>query len=426
MIRNEKGFSLVELMVTMVVFILVIAASSQIFTALLTQFKQQSKIGESNIEEMVGLDILRRDLAGAGFGLPQNMIWKSVPAIYREAAADSNPDIWRGSDLNDGPDANPARGSDPADNSNAPAAFRSLNDVGSESCNDTTCTKIPNTVADVLAIKSANVAFSDGAQRWTYISNRGETNIIKGWGTGSTDNIAAADRVIVLHPNAITKTNDLVLPLVATPPTFYSRFDSIPTEMQPQTNSYLNYVVYGIDSNDNLRMPFNRADYYVKRPASVPSRCAPNTGILYKGVLKQSDGMHTELPLMDCVADFQVDFLLDTTPAPDGFADWPPDDGTMLNNYTAKEIRDRLKEVRVYIVAQEGQKDTNYDFSQGGTREAVSTLETLSSYEPATNAMVNHSRTLTFVNLKIAVGEPEYKYYRWKLYTIVVQPNNLR
>ena len=411
-LRNEKGFSLVELMVTMVVFVLVIAASSQVFTALLTQFKQQSKIGESNIEGIVGLDILRRDLAGAGFGLPQDM----NSTTYSEAVDES---FLKGSLLND------ATG-------NPPAAFRILNNNG---ISDSTGTNpVPGSVADVLAIKSSNVAFDDGAQKWSYISNRGSWTTIKSWGAGSTENLISTDRVIVLYPDSQQKLNVLQKDSTGK---FYSQWGtngaSLPTSMQPQTNSYLNYVAYGVGSSNDPVMPFNRADYYVKRPASLPSRCAPNTGVLYKGVVNNlatgsAAGQHTELPVLDCVADFQVDFLFDKTTPPDGYADWPPDDGTLLQGYTAADVRARLKEVRVYIVAQEGQKDINYDFSQDGTgtaRTAVSTIENLDTYDSG-GSVVHNSRPLNFVDLKNLVGDPEYKYYRWKLYTIVVQPNNLR
>jgi len=70
MIKREEGFTLVELMITMVVFVLVIAAASSIFSSLLNSFKQQSKIIESNIEGVVGLEIMRVDVQQAGFGLP--------------------------------------------------------------------------------------------------------------------------------------------------------------------------------------------------------------------------------------------------------------------------------------------------------------------------------------------------------------------
>lgn len=71
--KREEGFTLIELMITMVIFVLVIAGASSIFTGLLTQFKQQSKITETNIEGAVGLEILRRDLESAGYGLAWNV-----------------------------------------------------------------------------------------------------------------------------------------------------------------------------------------------------------------------------------------------------------------------------------------------------------------------------------------------------------------
>jgi len=58
MIKREDGFTLVELMITMVVFVFFIAAASNVFTGLRTQFKQQIKLAETNIEGIGGLEIL--------------------------------------------------------------------------------------------------------------------------------------------------------------------------------------------------------------------------------------------------------------------------------------------------------------------------------------------------------------------------------
>ena len=70
LIKKQDGFTLVELMITMVVFVMVITAASNIFSGLVNQFKQQSKIAETNIEGIVGLELLRYDIEQAGFGLP--------------------------------------------------------------------------------------------------------------------------------------------------------------------------------------------------------------------------------------------------------------------------------------------------------------------------------------------------------------------
>ena len=125
----------------------------------------------------------------------------------------------------------------------------------------------------------------------------------------------------------------------------------------PPTGSTETYMVYGVDRNTNLRVPFNRADYFIKAPATMPSACAPNTRILYKGTLNHGDGGITELPILDCVADMQVVFYLDTNA--DGTIDTTLDSIAAL---TAQNIRDQVKEIRVYILAHEGQRDASYTY----------------------------------------------------------------
>ncbi len=413
-------------MITMVIFVLVIMASSQIFTALLTQFKQQSTIAETNIEGVVGLDILRRDLAHAGFGLP----WVMNGATYTEAVAESGQTFWVDRELNDGPPNNPIRGADQGDPvSNPPAAFRTLNGDCNDSTNlnssttpgihdGATGSKTPKTCADVLAIKSTNVAMNDAAQRWSYITNRGSWNTIMSWGTGN-DAPQNNDFISIIAP--IDGANQHSLKWTSGSAAWTTYGDSI--SPAPADNSFDTYVIYGLGNDATPKRPFNRADYYVKRPASgMPSRCAPHTGILYKAFLNQSNGLHTETPLLDCVIDFQVEFQFDASvPATSCWQPVPPSGDKICNDIshlTAADIRGplgqppALREVRVYIVAQEGRRDTSYDFS----REAVSTIEMLGT----------QSQTRPFVNLKNAVGDPEYKYYRWKLYTLTVKPTNLR
>ncbi len=416
-------------MITMVVFVLVIVAASQIFTGLLTQFKQQSTIAESNIEGVVGLDILRRDLAHAGFGLP----WVMNGAIYNEAVTDTIGETpWVDRNLSDGPPGSSInRGCTCASTStvcpscsgttcssctennagyNAPAAFRSLNNMGISASTGTSY--IPNTTADVLAIKSTNVAMNDASQKWSFIANRGAWSTILRWGTMDQPN--NGDFITVIDPSPSAATNSQRQ--LSTTAGFYTTFgDTIANG--PALNSNNTFVIYDLGTNAP-RMPFNRADYYVKRPASgMPSRCAPNTGILYKATINNTVGLatsgyHTEMPLLDCVADFQVDYMLDTDG--DGTVDTPFVDD--ISNLPAAQVRAEVKEVRVYIVSQEGRKDLNYDFSNGGTRTALSTTEVYGT----------QSNGRTFVDLKNMIGNPAYKYYRWKLYTLIVKPMNLQ
>ncbi|SPQ00576.1 putative Type IV pilus minor pilin PilW [Candidatus Sulfobium mesophilum] len=419
LIRNDRGFTLVELMITVVVFVLVIIAASQVFTALLTQFKQQSKIAESNIEGVVGLEIMRRDLDHAGFGLP----WDLNGAAYTEAVADTAT-AADDTTFNDGPPGNPSRGSDAAGNSNVPGAIRSGNDlgwIGGGAKN-----------SDVLVIKATNIALSAASQGWTYISNIGALNVIKS--AGSQDNPPQDTPVIVVQPSRGSQRRVLV-----NGGNFWTLFKNnladFDDAFEPGPQFSMQYhVAYGIsDIGTTPRMPFNRADYYIKRPiAGMPGRCAPNTGILYKGVIVNNDastdkGKHSELPLLDCVADMQVDYWLDTDN--DGTVNPPAVES--IANLTAQDMRSQLREIRIYIIAQEGQRDANFDCTNGGTSPhcASTVVELYPDGSSQTLDTVSGLSGPFFANLADVVNTPtsdEYKHYRWKRYTIVVQPGNLR
>src|SRR5271157_3422254 len=67
---GPQGFTLVELLIVMSIFVVVIAIGSNTFTLLLKQSTQQNKQTESQIERIAGLEMMRSDIASAGFGLP--------------------------------------------------------------------------------------------------------------------------------------------------------------------------------------------------------------------------------------------------------------------------------------------------------------------------------------------------------------------
>ena len=267
-------------MVTMVVFVFFTVAASQVFTGLLTQFKQQSRITETNIEGMIGLEVLRQDIEGAGYGLP----WNGLIA-YTETAV--NPFT-----LNDAP-------------SGVPRAILSQNDVTSYSA--------PNDVfnhSDYLVIKSVSVARNFTAGKYQFLYDDGQKN----WWVPAWENVCRRDdyahypntRVIIIAPDSNRS-------LVVSGGSFYAYSDSIPSGFWPASDAPHN-IIYGVDPETNLRMPFNRADYYIKIPdpaTNMPQRCAENTGILYKATVKHSDGLFSELALLDCVADMQVIYALD-------------------------------------------------------------------------------------------------------------------
>jgi type II secretory pathway pseudopilin PulG len=400
-INSEAGFSLVELLVTMTVFIFFIAAASGVFTGLLTQFKQQGRTTEAQIEGIVGLEILRQDIEQAGYGLPQNLtgvtdvdndgnFWEHLTGYYEAVSTGSSPDP---ASFNDG---NASTGT----NGNPPRAILSGDNSGLNN-------------SDYLVIKSLKVARNFTAGKWQPILSDGS----KMWWDPHLENVCRDDnndhypnvRTIVISPGS---TETSAMALVVSGGSYFGGADDTTwlSNSKPATGLPPN-IMYGVDPDTDLRMPFNRADYYISN-ANVPKRCAPNTGVLVKATINHADGKRSVMPLLDCVADFQVNFWLDTNA--DGNINWPPVDD--ISALTAPQIRDQLKEVRVYIITHEGQRDVNYDFSMNNTREFLFTTEILD---------VN-SNTINFQNLKTLIGNPDYKYYRWKVYTLSVNPVSMR
>jgi hypothetical protein len=121
------------------------------------------------------------------------------------------------------------------------------------------------------------------------------------------------------------------------------------------------------------------------------------------GAHRQSDGAFeaVKLPLLDCVADFQVVTYLDTNN--DGAWDLK---SYGLSLADAGTIRAQLKEIHVYILTHEGQRETSYT-------------------HPSSTMLVGESAALGR-NYDLAANITNWQNYRWKIYTLVVRPNNLR
>jgi prepilin-type N-terminal cleavage/methylation domain-containing protein len=396
MIKQEKGFTLVELMITMVVFIFVMAAGSQIFSGLLTQFKQQSKITETNIEGVIGLEILRQDIEHAGYGLP----FVIPDGLSYTEASDSKP-----AEL---PFALPY----------TPSLYNEATVIGT--------TNPPRGIlsgdgagwngSDVLVIKAVNIARKPVTQKWTHLTVAGTKN----WKDSSgndipSENFNPNDYIIALT----TGHSDATMRSLLVSGTFFKQYSSV-NDFAPPDTTEARYI-YGIN-DAQPRMPFNRADYFiVTDKAVVPQRCARNlstdtplVGVLYKSLINHSDGAldaNETLPLLDCVADMQVLYRIDSNA--DGTIDNTSDTTAALSDTNAnltidaEEIRRQIKEVRVYLLAHEGQRDPNYRY-------------------PNETMIVGEFGLGRIFDLKAIIGDPDYQYYRWKLYTIVVNPIDLR
>ena len=356
--RRNSGFSILELIIALAIVMLVLATATTFFIGTVRQYKIQTKIVETNIEGILGLELLRQDLESLGFGLP----WENVTTSAGEATTILN-----------SADRTTLKASDATNL----RAMVSLNHPTTGTVNN----------SDYLVIRSTRVGMGSAAGKWTTLQPGGGTRI---WDSTSTEeDLGLNDRVIVLSPTLNNRT-------LVTPGT--GILFSAVAGYAPADNLTVTNIVYGVD-NTSLRFPWNRADYYIDNalPTVVPQRCAPNTGVLVKRVVSHTTGdLMTPLPLLDCAADMQIVYGLDADADPNTPLGWLDD----ISDRTADVIRTQLKEVRVHILAQEGQRDDSYR-------------------TPLDNIPVG----LPGLGSNFGVGE--YRNYRWKVYTIVVKPRNL-
>ncbi len=365
---KEDGFTLTELVVTLFIMTAIMAATFASFMTLSKSFKGVSKMTETHMEDIAGLDILRYDTEMGGYGLPKAYFPPSLGINYTEAASDGtySPDP---ASLNDAP-ANEPR----------PYAF-SDNSGGNNS--------------DVLTIKSLAVALTNVSEKWTFLYYNGATWVYRSWNDTRYD-FKNTERVIFVSP--INKT------IQVAGGNWYFNIVNWPNHdivnMPTPGSIDLAFIMYGVDSTSNLRMPFNRVDYFLYRPSSnFPTRCNPNTYTLYRAVISHTNGLRNQQPLLDCVADFQVAFGLDTNA--DNIIDtWT---GSALPTSVSTQI-DWLKEIKVFVLAQEGQFDPDF------------------TYASATITVGDNDIMLKNFDLTTL---PNYANYRWKLYKMVAKPLNL-
>lgn len=354
-VLKQDGFSIVELMIAMTLVVIVLCLNTNTFGVIFKQSRQANQAVGAQMDRTVGLEILRTDLEHAGYGLP----WSFQNTIsYLEASS---------AGYNDAP-------------TGIPRALVSGNDVGYKG-------------SDYLVIKSPMVGMNDASQRWTYIIGGQNPHA---W---TSNNLADGERVIVLSHQASGGGYDKSLIMDTT--TFFTTYNatSFPTAFSPPAGG--RYIIYGVDPDTALRMPFNRADYYVARPGSMPDGCAPNTGILYKATINHGDGdLSAGMPLIDCVADMQVVYGLDTDS--NGSIDTKLND---ISGMIASDIRAQVREVRVYILSHEGPADLSFKYPSGVVT-------------------VGESAALGR-NFNLATIGANWENYRWKVSTLVVRTRSL-
>lgn len=405
-VKNNRGFTLIEMLVTMTLVIVVLMITTGAFESILKTTAKVTSSEESNIEGVIGLEMFRHDLQQTGFGVPGAFL--SPAPVYAESS------VAPANKLNDAPSGIPR-----------PIASWDALVGASNTLGTVTYSVLDN--SDYLAIKASTVGTNQHAQKWTYLSYSAGGKAPKRW-PSTTDNLTAGTSSVIVINKSFTSTGQVLNTLAydatdqTTANSFWTTFPSnLFTEGFFPTSPDQTFFVYGIGST-SLRMPFNRVDYFVARPsdsAKVPATCADNTGILYKATINHGDGELNYMPLLDCVADMQVVFGWDTLA--NGIiteSSAYSDDVTKISvsgtataaeiktiMEDANEIRSKLKYIKVFVMAQEGRKDPNFSNS---SKIVVGDMESIT---------IGYDLT--------ALGAKGWSNYRWKIYRIFIYPKNL-
>ena len=454
--NRQRGMTMVELLVSVAIVMIIIAAATTGYLKILRSYKTQGKLAEGYMTNLTGLEMLRYDIETAGFGLPAGL----NGATYTEAVAVNNPEttFTAATNPNATPPYNPALLNDPPPN--PPRAFAHLDNLSTAG--------MGSNKSDVLTIKSSSANINATSKKWSTITYAGVNPIVKCWGANYappgldpvmdfTSGPPAADNFIVLDNNGNLVANGAGKWLntfnASAPNTGYYNNAAF---LGGPTSAVNVYFMYGLDNIAGQHyMPFNRVDYYLDRIKSdFPTSCDQNTFTLYRSTINQLNGQLSQTPLIDCVADFQVAFGVDPlggtnnpTGDPMGPIQWQANllQQSWMQNYsankqmTAQQIQQYLREVRVFILFQEGIGDTStssdlsshFRFSGTlnlGDQAIANSLDSADYSATGTNFQQLSSAALPGTpNSQLSYFTPagSDQQYRWKIIEMDVKPMNL-
>jgi type IV pilus assembly protein PilW len=400
--NRQRGMTMVELMVSLAVVMVILCSATAAYLKLLRTYKTQGRLAESYMANLTGMEMLRYDIEMAGFGLPT-----ILGAVTYTEASDASVTYYNPATLNDSP-------------STPPRAIVHLNNTGANN-------------SDVLAIKSTAANITAASRKWSMVTNAGGTPTVKLWGVTALDPVmdfTTGDRFIALSNNGTLQVNAgswCYTFNASAPNTGYYSSTAPGATAIGSPNAQQVYYMYGLDNSIGAHtMPFNRVDYYLdKIAADFPtSSCAASTYTLYRSTINQATGALVKAPLVDCVRDFQVAFGLDNSAGalPLVWQQTPP---------TAAQVQQQLREVRVFVLYQEGLGDTGKSpgFRFSGTLN-LGDQDIANSLDPG-NYPAN-----TFQQWSAAAlpGTPQLSHftpagpdlqYRWKILEMSVKPMNL-
>jgi prepilin-type N-terminal cleavage/methylation domain-containing protein len=348
------GFTLLEILVSLLVFGIL---GATIYSAYVTQMQHTSReyvTAQGDMELEIAKNILERDIVMAGFGLADDF------SEVTEANGGVEPVYVA-----------PARGIAAA---NGVAVATVLNDQDA---------------ADELILTGTGLGLTSRvSQAWSAsVTAPDGTRALLTW-DDPRENFRNDDNYIAID-NPFTKKLDAGWPYI---------FDPSLTVSVWGTGT----VLYGVSTDAAATFPYTAVRYYLGGSV-FPAHCAAGTVSLLRASSRDTATPGNGDPFFSCVLNMQVVLGLDTDD--DHNIDMWDEGGVAAAALTQKSLRKQLKQVRVYILMQNGNRDESL---QGPASMLVG------------DAALGIGQTITF-----DTAQSQEK-YRWKLVTISVTPRNLR
>lgn len=364
---NVRGTTLTELLITLAIFSIVMAGVYSVYTAHINHATREYRLAQSEIEIVMARNIIERDIMTAGYGLADDyrgMIFTPEPVPL--GATDT---------ITPGSTANPLGGRYPT-------------------------TGLAG--ADALYMMGTALGiYSRASQGWTYLRKTSPAEF-QIWGDARED-IHRNDRVIYIEPN--TKS------IIADGTTWRFNYPSAPNFYG---NAGRGALLYGLSrppqgSGSEIPRPYYVVQYRLGGAAAdMPKTCARGTRSLQR--VEMSHGESIE-PLLACVRDIQVAFGIDASSPEDGIIDVWDNGGVLLSSYDYQALRRRLKQARVYILVQNGNRDADYLYANPDNPANPDRIR-------AGDVNLGTGRDITLT--------AEQRRYRWRLIAMTVTPRNMK
>jgi type IV pilus assembly protein PilW len=363
-LRTLRGVTLIELLIVLTIFSVVMAGLYSSYSVQMKAGVKEYRLAESEMEFQIGKMVLERDLAMAGYGIADDYSAVTTSFTPRVAAAtDADPDTLT------------ITGTALGRESRATQAW------------SYTMITSASTTANYYPFSSPTSTFQD-----------------------ARENLRSNDVIIYMNPTTRT--------LLALPSGVKSETGRSWLFPFPQNGSNpcpdpldLGVIAYGLQTKPTGTATYAGDPYYTVEYSlggTPPSYCAPGSHNLLRSEDRQTPGTDPGQPLFNCVLDFQVAFGIDKTE--DGLIDcWDNGGITEAAGYTVDVLRTRLKQIKVYILVQQGKMDPNF-ISPDTIRVGDLGLTSCN--------FTGVGRTVTLTAAQ--------KNYRWKVLALSVAPRNIR